>query len=190
MPVRKDAVAAAALTSSSNNSSSDINNHDNEKRNLSTPSTTALENDRATSRTNPKPFPTDVKIESSSPPDGAGDSEVDEDPGPGAFAHLDIKAIHRKMDLRIIPVLTILYLLSFLDRGNIGESSTSSSPRLPSVVFFFLPWSSLTSFTRNILRIPPSPLLLVSLPYTSQATPTSKVSAPTSNSPVPSTTGA
>lgn len=35
------------------------------------------------------------------------------------FSHLDIKKILRKMDLRTVPILTLLYLLSFLDRGNV-----------------------------------------------------------------------
>ncbi|KAK0634307.1 major facilitator superfamily domain-containing protein [Bombardia bombarda] len=39
-----------------------------------------------------------------------------------SFAHLDQKAILRKMDLRLIPMLALLYLLSFLDRGNIGNA--------------------------------------------------------------------
>ena len=39
-----------------------------------------------------------------------------------SFSHLDIKKILRKTDLRLIPMLTILYLLSFLDRGNIGNA--------------------------------------------------------------------
>ncbi|KAK6437774.1 hypothetical protein LTR95_006029 [Oleoguttula sp. CCFEE 5521] len=39
-----------------------------------------------------------------------------------SFAHLDIKKILRKIDLRLIPMLTLLYLLSFLDRGNIGNA--------------------------------------------------------------------
>lgn len=38
-----------------------------------------------------------------------------------SFAHLDEKKILRKMDLRLIPMLALLYLLSFLDRGNIGN---------------------------------------------------------------------
>lgn len=46
--------------------------------------------------------------------------------GPGVtmanFAHLDEKKILRKMDLRLIPMLALLYLLSFLDRGNIGNA--------------------------------------------------------------------
>lgn len=40
-----------------------------------------------------------------------------------SFAHLDEKKILRKMDLRLIPMLALLYLLSFLDRGNIGTLS-------------------------------------------------------------------
>lgn len=39
-----------------------------------------------------------------------------------SFRHLDEKAILRKMDLRLIPMLALLYLLSFLDRGNIGNA--------------------------------------------------------------------
>ncbi|KAL7629503.1 hypothetical protein AAE478_001024 [Parahypoxylon ruwenzoriense] len=39
-----------------------------------------------------------------------------------SFAHLDEKKILRKMDLHLIPMLAILYLLSFLDRGNIGNA--------------------------------------------------------------------
>ncbi|KAH6644077.1 major facilitator superfamily domain-containing protein [Boeremia exigua] len=38
------------------------------------------------------------------------------------FAHLDEKKILRKMDLHLIPMLALLYLLSFLDRGNIGNA--------------------------------------------------------------------
>lgn len=39
-----------------------------------------------------------------------------------SFAHLDEKKILRKMDIRLIPMLALLYLLSFLDRGNIGNA--------------------------------------------------------------------
>lgn len=38
------------------------------------------------------------------------------------FAHLDKKKILRKMDMHLLPMLTALYLLSFLDRGNIGNA--------------------------------------------------------------------
>ncbi|KAI1369227.1 major facilitator superfamily domain-containing protein [Xylaria arbuscula] len=39
-----------------------------------------------------------------------------------SFAHLDEKKILRRMDIRLIPMLALLYLLSFLDRGNIGNA--------------------------------------------------------------------
>lgn len=38
-----------------------------------------------------------------------------------SFNHIDEKKLLRKMDLRLLPILTLLYLLSFIDRGNIGE---------------------------------------------------------------------
>ncbi|KAL1630433.1 hypothetical protein SLS56_004961 [Neofusicoccum ribis] len=38
------------------------------------------------------------------------------------FAHLDEKKILRKMDIRIVPILTVLYLMSFLDRSNIANA--------------------------------------------------------------------
>lgn len=36
-----------------------------------------------------------------------------------SFAHLDEKKILRKMDMHLIPMLTLLYLLSYLDRESI-----------------------------------------------------------------------
>ncbi|KAI9747049.1 MAG: hypothetical protein M1835_002248 [Candelina submexicana] len=38
------------------------------------------------------------------------------------FSHINEKKVLRKMDLRLIPMLALLYLLSFLDRGNIGNA--------------------------------------------------------------------
>ncbi|KAL1956248.1 hypothetical protein VTO42DRAFT_7508 [Malbranchea cinnamomea] len=38
------------------------------------------------------------------------------------FSDIDEKKVLRKMDIRLIPTLAILYLLSFLDRGNIGNA--------------------------------------------------------------------
>ncbi|KAL8981595.1 MAG: hypothetical protein Q9177_005520, partial [Variospora cf. flavescens] len=35
---------------------------------------------------------------------------------------VDPKKVLLKMDLRLIPMLALLYLLSFLDRGNIGNA--------------------------------------------------------------------
>jgi hypothetical protein len=38
------------------------------------------------------------------------------------FSEVDEKKTLRKMDIRLIPVLAVLYLLAFLDRGNIGNA--------------------------------------------------------------------
>jgi hypothetical protein len=38
------------------------------------------------------------------------------------FSHVNQSAVLRKMDLRLLPMLALLYLLSFLDRGNIGNA--------------------------------------------------------------------
>ncbi|KFY97984.1 hypothetical protein V500_01838 [Pseudogymnoascus sp. VKM F-4518 (FW-2643)] len=39
------------------------------------------------------------------------------------FSQVDEAKTLRKMDIRLIPALTVLYLLSFLDRGNIGNAN-------------------------------------------------------------------
>lgn len=39
------------------------------------------------------------------------------------FSHIDKKKLLRKMDWRLIPNLSLLYLLNFLDRGNIGNAA-------------------------------------------------------------------
>ncbi|KAI2468774.1 MFS general substrate transporter [Annulohypoxylon bovei var. microspora] len=64
-----------------------------------------------------------------------------------SFADLDEKKILRKMDIRLIPMLAVLYLLSFLDRGNIGNAKieglqedlrmSSDEYNLCLTVFFF-----------------------------------------------------
>lgn len=38
------------------------------------------------------------------------------------FSDIDEKKLLRKLDLRLIPLFTVLYLLSYLDRGNIGNA--------------------------------------------------------------------
>jgi len=38
------------------------------------------------------------------------------------FSDIDEKKLLRKIDLRLVPLFTVLYLLSFLDRGNIGNA--------------------------------------------------------------------
>lgn len=39
-----------------------------------------------------------------------------------AVSPIDEQKTLRKMDLHIIPILSLLYLLAFLDRGNIGNA--------------------------------------------------------------------
>ncbi|ODQ77350.1 hypothetical protein BABINDRAFT_163606 [Babjeviella inositovora NRRL Y-12698] len=38
------------------------------------------------------------------------------------FPNIDEKKVLRKMDMHLLPMLAVLYLLSFLDRGNIGNA--------------------------------------------------------------------
>ncbi|KIM97256.1 hypothetical protein OIDMADRAFT_147763 [Oidiodendron maius Zn] len=45
------------------------------------------------------------------------------------FSGVDEKKTLRKMDIRLIPVLAVLYLLSFLDRGNIGNAKIQGLTR-------------------------------------------------------------
>ena len=57
-----------------------------------------------------------------SPP---GDGNVSDPEKTGevvAFSNVDEKKVLRKMDIRLIPMLALLYLLSFLDRGNIANA--------------------------------------------------------------------
>lgn len=44
------------------------------------------------------------------------------------FSDIDEKKLLRKLDLRLIPLFTVLYLLSFLDRGNIGNAKIEGLP--------------------------------------------------------------
>ncbi|KAM0524847.1 hypothetical protein ACHAPE_000951 [Trichoderma viride] len=48
--------------------------------------------------------------------------ETGSDRAVGSFVGVDEKKVLRKMDMRLIPMLAALYLLSFLDRGNIGNA--------------------------------------------------------------------
>lgn len=41
---------------------------------------------------------------------------------PSDFKGINEKALLRKLDYRLLPPLTILYLLSFLDRSNVGNA--------------------------------------------------------------------
>ncbi|PAV19560.1 MFS general substrate transporter [Pyrrhoderma noxium] len=43
-------------------------------------------------------------------------------PPPPVLDHEQEKRLYRKIDLRLMPILSIMYLCSFLDRGNIGNA--------------------------------------------------------------------
>ena len=44
-------------------------------------------------------------------------------PPPPTLTQEEEAALYRKIDWRLMPILTLMYLCSFLDRGNIGEFS-------------------------------------------------------------------
>lgn len=46
-----------------------------------------------------------------------GDGSDQQDPNVEASSKVDVKKTLRQMDYRVIPIVTVLYLLSFLDRG-------------------------------------------------------------------------
>lgn len=49
-------------------------------------------------------------------------SGLDAQHGPPSVKGINEKALLRKLDYRLLPPLTILYLLSFLDRSNVGNA--------------------------------------------------------------------
>ena len=62
----------------------------------------------------------DKQISTSSNTEGLGNPKWNSNNAD--VSRVDSKKVLRKMDLHIIPILTILYLLCFLDRGNIGNA--------------------------------------------------------------------
>lgn len=60
--------------------------------------------------------PTDVHFEDATPQKAFLGEDTD------MMDEVDEKKVLRKMDLHILPIVTVLYLLCFLDRGNIGNA--------------------------------------------------------------------
>ena len=50
----------------------------------------------------------------------SSDTEDNELPPPPTLTPEQERKIWRKIDLRLLPILTLMYLVSFLDRSNIG----------------------------------------------------------------------
>ena len=60
---------------------------------------------------------------------------------------IDPRKLKRKIDFRLLPWLTLLYLMNFLDKGNIGNArvSTLCIPSLLAFPYrFFIPHSCMT----------------------------------------------
>lgn len=57
-----------------------------------------------------------------SPRDSTIEKQSHDAHSPPEFTPEMEKRVLRKMDLRLIPMLSLLYLLAFLDRGNIGNA--------------------------------------------------------------------
>lgn len=68
------------------------------------------------------PFPIEVEKRQS----GSASS----DDGLDRFPHIAEKALLRKLDRKLLPPLTLLYLLSFLDRSNGWSSSSGAGAEL------------------------------------------------------------
>lgn len=47
---------------------------------------------------------------------------VDSEDGVAAGDHLQASKVLHKVDRRLLPVLALLYLIAFLDRGNLGNA--------------------------------------------------------------------
>ena len=62
-------------------------------------------------------------------------------PPPPDLTPAQVKALYRKIDMKLMPILTLMYLCSFLDRGNIGESPYWSVRRIL--------WGTYTHFVGN-----------------------------------------
>ena len=64
----------------------------------------------------PPPYSADLKLKEQIADTESGSLD------PAVFEGVDENAVLRKMDIRLIPMLSALYLLAFLDRGNIGNA--------------------------------------------------------------------
>ena len=63
--------------------------------------------------------PAQREINSASPT-SSDKHEVDSDRADLVWTDDEEKRIRRKLDFRIVPLVTLLYLLCFLDRANVG----------------------------------------------------------------------
>ncbi|OAL53127.1 MFS general substrate transporter [Pyrenochaeta sp. DS3sAY3a] len=78
-----------------------------------------------------------------------------------AYTDKEAKAVLRKVDYRLLPVLTLLYLLSFIDRGNVGNARAlgmqkdlklSNSQWNLCLTIFFFPYAALEVPSNILLK--------------------------------------
>lgn len=53
-------------------------------------------------------------------------SHLDDNAPPHMFSAEEEKRLWRKVDLRLMPILAIMYLLSFMDRGMLGSRNRAT----------------------------------------------------------------
>lgn len=75
---------------------------------------------------------TKIMIEKADSVSGKGSDieHVEREDGVTASDHLQASKILHKVDRRLLPVLALLYLLAFLDRGNLGNAKVGRFVRL------------------------------------------------------------
>jgi len=62
---------------------------------------------------------TEARLEHAEEYDFGGESKL---PPPPSLSKEDERKLWRKIDLRLMPILCVMYLMSFMDRGNIGNA--------------------------------------------------------------------
>ncbi|KAG5931253.1 hypothetical protein E4U53_001868, partial [Claviceps sorghi] len=82
---------------------------------------------------------------------------------PSIFDHIDEKKVLRKMDLRLLPMLSLLYLLCYLDRGNIGNAEVEGLSKTLNILPNQYNWCLTVFFFTYAAFEVPSNLLLKKL---------------------------
>lgn len=110
------------------------------------------------------------KVELQSSSSGSNDDEDFDKEDEDDFSDMSEKKIVRKLDWRLMPLLTIIYLIAFLDRGNIDEAHQEGISKdlglsqhdysLSITVFFILYASIQIPSIYLIKRIKPSHLVI------------------------------
>ncbi|KAJ3779554.1 hypothetical protein GGU10DRAFT_382298 [Lentinula aff. detonsa] len=75
----------------------------------SSPSTPSLQNEKAS----------ETRLEEANEYDFGGESQL---PRPPILSEEEERKLWRKIDFRLMPILCVMYLMSFMDRGNIGTA--------------------------------------------------------------------